>query len=145
MLMQLLASGVDTREIHHVMQAKRGMTKQAITKLMRNVEEELREEDREMTPLVRAKQVRRLHTHIARAVGDKSWNAVASLERLLAQVRGTMEPTTINVNVDATVREAVVHVLAGMPPEGLNALLDGMPLHDALPVVNTTGVERVPR
>jgi hypothetical protein len=125
MLLQLLASGVDRREIVEVMRQKRGMTKGAVLALLGRVEDELREEDREVTPLIRAKQVRRLHTHIARAVSDKSWNAVASLERLLAQVRGTMEPVQVNVNIDATVREAVVHVLGAMPPDALSALIDG--------------------
>lgn len=128
-MLQLLASGIDGREIVHVMTRKHGMTATAVKQLRVRMERELCEEDREMVPLVRAKQVRRLHAHIARAVGDKSWNAVASLERLLAGVRGTLEPVLISVNVDATVREAVTLVLGSLDQTSMRALIDGTDLH----------------
>lgn len=98
------------------------MTKAAVHRLVREVESQFHELDKEQLPLVRQKQIARIRDDIRLARKDKSWNAVAALERLLAQVQGTLEPPTLNINVNAEIRDSVSGVLAQMTPEAIEQL-----------------------
>jgi hypothetical protein len=115
----------------------------AIRRLKDLVERELIDMDRELIPLLKQKQVSRLHEHIIKAKAANSWNAVVSAERLLAQIQGTLVPLQINVNVEATVRESVAHVLGGFSKAQLMALLTTGDLPGTRPgeLVLTTGYD----
>lgn len=99
------------------------LTEAQVESVRAEVLDELLALDREALPLLKQKQVQRLHGHISKAEKAQSWNAVASLERLLAQVQGTLEPLQVNVHVDAQVRDAVAGVLGSMSAAQLDALL----------------------
>jgi len=122
-LLHLLENRVSVDEQRAVCAARFAMKPAQVDRLRKLLEAELLESDRELLPLTRAKQVGRLHAHIQGARRDKSWNAVAALERTLAQVQGTLEPVQVNVSVEATVRDAVGAVLAGLSRPQLECLL----------------------
>jgi hypothetical protein len=122
-LLHLLENRVSRDEQRTVMSARFAMKPGAVDRLRGILEAELLDSDRELLPLTRAKQVGRLHAHIQGARRDKSWNAVAALERTLAQVQGTLEPVQVQVSVEATVRDAVGAVLSGLSRPQLEALL----------------------
>lgn len=98
------------------------MTTNAINALVPHVFKEWADEDTARRPHQKRAAVKRMHSHIAAARAAKNWNAVASLERLLAQMQGTLEPIEINVNLDATIRESVINVVAMASPERIRDL-----------------------
>lgn len=75
------------------------------------------EEERENRPHYKAAAIRRLMGHISASRREKNWTAVAQFERLLSDVQGTREPLELNLNIDARVTEALVHVIADMSSE----------------------------
>lgn len=119
----LLANNVPHAMAKEMLGRQFGMSRAAAMHLLEKVQNELIDADRESLPLVKAKQVNRLHSHIVDARRDKSWNAVASLERLLSQVQGTLEPMQLRVNVDVQVRDAVAGFLQSLSRAQLDALL----------------------
>ena len=130
----LLSNHVDREEIVMQMQARFNgrplrdgtpttpMTKATVMRLVREIEIKFHEQDKEQLPLVRQKQLTRIREALRLAKKDKSWNAVAALERLLAQVTGTLEPPSLTINVNAELRDAVSGVLGQMNPEMIEQL-----------------------
>lgn len=123
-LLELMLNRLPRHDCERVMQGKHGVSRQQMLSLTREVEAALLEQDRELVPLLKQKQVERLHRHIVRASADKSWNAVVSAERLLAGVQGTLEPVQVQVSVDVSTRDAVTRVLASLPAERVVQLAD---------------------
>lgn len=123
LMLDLIANRAGKEETLGIMRETFSMTEQASDRLRRRVEAEIVEDGRELLPIVRAKQVSRLNATILRARKAGSWNAVVAAERLLAQIQGTLEPTRVDVNIDATVREAVVHVMGGMSENEIAGLM----------------------
>ena len=121
-LIGLMVNRIDPLEVERQMHDRFGMKPRQVKRLQRELERDLQEEGKELLPLLKAKAVNRLHAHIIKASRDASWNAVSSLERVLADIQGTREPVQVNVRVDARVQEAVVHLLSSVPPEQLDAL-----------------------
>lgn len=115
------------------------MTATAVRRLRDEVREELVDLDKEALPLIKQRQLTRLHRQIVKAEKSESWNAVAALERTYAAVAGTLEPLQVNVNVDATLREAVTHVLAGLTPDQLQGLVAGQLTAPPATPINTEG------
>lgn len=122
LLMGFMVNRIDPEQVYREMHERFGMTRRAVTRLRLELERAMAADGQELLPVLKGKTVNRLHAHIIKATRDGSWNAVASLERLLSDVQGTREAVQVNVNVDATVREAVVHLLAAAPPAELDAL-----------------------
>lgn len=129
----ILANNVPREMACELLGRQFGMTRGASRRLLDKITHELVDADRESLPLVKAKQVSRLHAHIVDARRDKSWNAVAALERLLSQVQGTLEPMQLRVNVDVQVRDAVAGFLSSLSRPQLDSLLTEGELVNELP------------
>jgi len=120
----LLVNGVGLARLERIGRETFGMNKAAVALYVKRIRERWAEESRAERPHNKAQQVRRIYGHIAEARRDKNWSAVAQFEKLLAQVLGTMEPVEINVNIDATVTEAALHVVANLTPERRTAMIE---------------------
>jgi len=73
---------------------------------------------------------RRLTSGIHEARKDRNWSAVASFERTLAGIQGTLEPMRIDVNVRKS--GAVAEIVAAMSGDELEALLKEMDERDQI-------------
>jgi hypothetical protein len=56
-------------------------------------------------------------------LAEVDWKAVAGHERLLADVEGTLRPTVIQVDVDATLRRSLVAVVASLDSQTIDQLV----------------------
>lgn len=121
-VLQLMCNHVPDERIVAECAKKYQMTTSASRALIRKCEAQLVDESKEHLPVLKSKAVNRLHRWLASAAKDKSWNAVSSLERTLAKIQGTESAVELHVNVDAEVRESVVHLLSNMPPHRLQEL-----------------------
>jgi hypothetical protein len=124
MLSALLAAAVPREQVEQQMAVQFGMTAYAVNKLTQEVLKSWGDDEAEQKPHYKRAAIKRIIGHIAAARAAKQYSAVSSLERLLAQIQGTMEPIEIHVNLDATVRESVLHVVAEMTPERLRAMAE---------------------
>jgi hypothetical protein len=82
------------------------------------------EQDNEHRAEAKSTAVRRILGHIRGAKADKAWGAVASLERLLAQIQGTMEPIQLEATV--TVRNAVFDYLNALSEDEMDSIVAHM-------------------
>lgn len=121
---QLIAHAIPRREVVDAMRAKFSMTQAATLRLHSMCITQMAEDEAERRPHYKAQAIRRLHAHVRDAKKRGNFTAIASLERLLAQIEGTLEPVEINVTLDATVRESIAVVLAHTTPERLTQLAD---------------------
>jgi len=78
------------------------------------------EEDDEQRRTYKSSAMRRIQGHISEARKDRAWGAVSSLERLLAQIQGTLEP--VQVNVEFVARQALADYISNLSDEELDAL-----------------------
>lgn len=114
---QLLVAGIPVSRIEKEAKQRWGLTAARTKRLIDRVRARWAEESRAERPHWKAQAIRRLYGHIAKARGEGQWNAVAAFERLLAEMQGTKEPVEIQLNVDATVTEAALHVVSRLTPE----------------------------
>lgn len=78
------------------------------------------QEDDEQRRTYKSSAMRRIQSHITNARRDKAWGAVSSLERLLAQIQGTLEP--VQVNVEFVARQAFADYITNLSDDELDAL-----------------------
>lgn len=114
-----MANGVAFDEIAHAMATQHNMTQGAVERLHNEVIKGWANEEAANKPHAKRMQLKRLQAHIAGARKGQQWGAVAALERLMAQILGTMEPIQIDVTMAATIRESVLNVVATTTPERL--------------------------
>lgn len=114
---QLLVAGIPVSRIEKEAKQRWKLTAGRTKRLIDRVRQRWAEESRAERPHWKAQAIRRLYGHIAKARGEGQWNAVAAFERLLAEMQGTKEPVEIQLNVDATVTEAALHVVSRLTPE----------------------------
>jgi hypothetical protein len=113
-------------EIVHAMQDMfPGISSQAVDRLRTQVEQAVIAESKEAVLTRRSKQINRLMGHIAQARAQKKWSAVASLERLFADISGTMQPIKIIDVGDNRVKDALGAILTKLTPEQAKALSEG--------------------
>lgn len=120
----MLADGHDDLRIREEMTTRFRMTPTAVKSLQKRVLDEWSSSDVERRPHEKRLQVRRILRHIASAREANQHSAVASFEKLLAQINGTLEPVEVHVQAEATVRESVMVVLAQMKPDRVRRLAD---------------------
>ena len=77
-------------------------------------------EDDEQRRTYKSGAMRRIQAHISEAKKDRAWGAVSSLERLLAQIQGTLEP--VQVNVEFVAKQALADYISNLSDEELEAL-----------------------
>jgi hypothetical protein len=114
---QLMIRGIGTSKIEKACADRFGMNKGAVARYMSHLREQWADEERQSRPTNKATAQRRIYQHIQKAREADNWAAVASLERLLSDIQGTKEALEVNLNVDANVREATLHVIANLTPE----------------------------
>ena len=127
----LMVQGASTSQIIRLARAKLYIGEKRIRRLIERVKETHAKEDAEARQEWKAAQIRRLHTYRQQASGrrgpDGSWierpdfKAVVALERLIAQICGTLEP--VEVRVDARYTEAMLHVVSNLTSESAAELL----------------------
>lgn len=122
LMAQLLANHVDREEIVAIMVRQFQMPRQTTEALIRATYREWAEEEVERRPFYRSAAIKRIQAHIVQASKAKAWNAVAALERTLAEIQGTREPVEHHVQIDANIREAVVGLLTQMPEADIERL-----------------------
>lgn len=121
---QLLIAGVSAGRVERVAAEKFGVARATIRGSIEKVRVRWAEEERGNRPHLKAQAQRRLIAHIAEARKENQWSAIAQLERLLSEMQGTREPVEINLNVDATVTEAAMHVVANLSQEKVAELVE---------------------
>lgn len=143
---RLMVAGVSANKIEDACKKEFSIGKTRVRGYMADIRNRWIEEERANRPTYKAQAMRRIYGHIAEARKAGNWTSVAQFERLLTEIQGTREPVEIQLNVDATVTEAVLHVVANLTPERRAAILAeqkrlrGLPVG---PVVDTKG-EAVP-
>lgn len=141
---QLMIAGVSMSRIEDMMRDKFSMARGKVRVYVDAVRARWAEEDAANRPAMKAQAIRRCLGHIAEARRDKNWAAVAQLEKHLSDLQGTKEPVEVNLNIDATITEAALHVVANLTPERRAALIAQqreLRAMAARPVIDTTGVE----
>lgn len=121
---RLLVAGLNRTRINSAMAERYGMSRSAVDNAIRRVRARWVEEERENRPSYKAAAIRRLVGHVAEARQAKNWASVAQLERLLAEIQGTREPMEVQVNLDISLPEAAMRVVAALPPDRFRALID---------------------
>jgi hypothetical protein len=123
----LLAAGAPKSMVVATLRTKEGLSRGQAERVFLAVCEVARAEYEDARPYLKALQVERLQRDLAsmRAAGKGrvSYRSVAQHEALLARVLGTLEPVKTEVSVDATVRESLVAVVAGMDRDRMDALV----------------------
>ena len=144
---RLLVAGVGQRGIERTMHERHGMTVSMVRSAASRVRKRWADEERDNRPSYKAAAMRRLMGHIAAARGKDNYAAIAQLERLLAEMQGTREPEVVNLNVETSLPEAAMRVIAQLSPERFQALvLEQRKLRElaaAKSVVETTGEVKV--
>jgi hypothetical protein len=118
----LLSNGASKDHIHQVLADKFGMGQRAITALITRVYKLWSEDESSQRAHYKRAAIRRIHGHINAARKQGKFGAIASLEGLLARIQGTLDPIRVEVNVEATLRETVLHVMTGLDTERLHEL-----------------------
>jgi hypothetical protein len=67
-------------------------------------------------------QAERLRSHIAQAAAAQKWSQVASLERIYAEVVGTLAPLRVEVDDGRVMRDALASVIASLSEEELDRM-----------------------
>ena len=130
-LSRLMATGLSEDDICTVMGAEInpdgkpgfGMSTAAVKRLMRKVLAQWDEEDAERDPYLRAAAKRRLADYTREAAKDRSWTAVANLEKVRAGVEGTLEQEESVQPVDSRLSDALLVVLREEDPSRVRELV----------------------
>lgn len=119
----LLIDGHPDADIIETMTGEFGMTRQHAHESLKAAKVRLQKHCDDRKPLNRAAAERRLHQHIAAARKKNQFTAVAQLEKQLSAIQGTEQPPKIEVNVNARLTQAVLHVLGGMEPAQIQTIV----------------------
>jgi len=141
---RMLIAGISMSRIEDVAKEKLGMSFGRTRSYIDRIRAMWAEEERAGRPHNKAAAIRRCLGHVAEARRDKNWSAVAQFEKHLSDLQGTKEPVEVNLNIDATVTEAALHVVASLTPERRAALIAQQRQLLALAskvAIDTTGVE----
>lgn len=98
------------------------LTRSRVTWLIKVVRERWKTEDESNRPYWKARQIRSIEDDIRAARAKRDYSSVGRLQQLLAKIMGTEAPT--RVEVDVVINQAIMHVIAGMPREKLNEVLE---------------------
>jgi len=101
-----------------------GMTEREVDRLIVSVRAEWDEEETEQKRYARAAAVRRLLSEINQARSERSYNAVANLEKVLMMVQGTAEPIEVATPTDGRITDALLRVLGELDPVAVRELIE---------------------
>ncbi|MCP4674317.1 MAG: hypothetical protein GY854_02125 [Deltaproteobacteria bacterium] len=120
-----LIIGRSNADIETDMHSKYGMTPAAVKILIDKRLETMAKESSHRKPYRKATAERRLAEHIEEAVGDRSWGAVANLEKVRASIEGTIEePGQGPAISQERLTEAVAQIVQGLDPERFKILVE---------------------
>lgn len=120
---QMLVAAAPLSMIEAACKEKFGMGRQAVATYIERVKGRWAQEAEQDRPQLKKLAVKRLHQHIRNAAAKGQFSAVAQLERLLSDIQGTKEAVEVNLNVNATIAEAVITVATSMTDEEQAALI----------------------
>lgn len=124
MVEALMINGVsDERQLVAVRDRFPTVTKAKLIRLHSKLRAGWMEQDKQARPHNKYTAQRRIYGHIAKAQKDGAHGSVASLERLLSDIQGTRDPVEVNLNVDATVSESIMHVVANLSTSEMDAMV----------------------
>lgn len=118
-----LVAGISASRITRAARDQFGMPAPSVKNYIARIRERWAEEERDSRPFYKQQSIRRIYGHISAARAEKNWSAIAQLEKLLADIQGTKEPIAVQIDVDATMKEAALHVIANLTPERRRALI----------------------
>jgi hypothetical protein len=118
----MFANGVDRVQIIAECRKRFGIGRTATLQLLAEVLKEWGRIEDERRPYHRTAQIRRLQSHIAAARAKNAWSAVANLERLLAQILGTLEPLEVRVKADVVVKESLELAVSSLSHDQIREL-----------------------
>lgn len=147
LVLRLVATGAPRSVVEQTLREREGVSEAVARGVFLAVAEELREEYEDARPYYKAQQVERLQRDLAQMRAVKpdqktgksrvNYRNVLAHETLLARVLGTLEPVKQEVSVDATVKESLVAVVAGLSRERMDDLVaEQLALEES---VTTTG------
>jgi hypothetical protein len=73
--------------------------------------------------LRKERRLRRIQTQIQKATAEKKWSAVATLEKLSAEIAGDLAPQQVEVKAAVAIAQSVTAVLGEMSEDEIQALL----------------------
>lgn len=111
-------------EIHHELYNRFGMADAARRNLISRAHQELCKTDTGEKQFAKSSAVHRHLRWVRLAAGAKQFSAVASLERNLARIQGTLEPLEVNLTLDANVKMSVTNVVASLDADTLRKLAE---------------------
>lgn len=129
---QLWVQGIDSpRRIADTISQIVGykMPRTRVVTLLERVRDEQAQLDVSTLAERKRRQVQRLLDDARKARAEKKWSAVASIEKLIADIDGTMAP--IQVQHDHRVQHAITNVLSELTPEDFAALVEEQRAIDA--------------
>ncbi len=101
------------------------LSEDQILRLRHDVERMWADEDADHKRLATGAQRRRLMRQIAEATKDRKWSAVAQLEKVAAEVDGTIaEDPAPNSDADTRLTDAVLAALSAQNPQQLRLLVE---------------------
>lgn len=101
MIESMLILGHTVPQVIKAVKAKFGCGPNHITRKVNDIRDRWLEEEKERRPLYKAEQIRRVRSHLHRAMRDGSHRDVQGYEKLLAQLTGTLAPIEVNVGTIA--------------------------------------------
>lgn len=107
------------------MHAGHGLDQLGALRLLGKAEESLISLAKSPRELEKGRQLARLEGYLTEARKERKWQAVASLEREIAKLRGTYAPTVVLVASEQKVMDSLSRVLAAQGPETLKRLVRG--------------------
>lgn len=141
---QCLVTGLTNRKIVDVVQSEYPYaTAHTIKNLIEEIGLDWAKEEEFRRPMNKQAAVQRIIGHIMKCRDAKDWANVARFENLLADMQGTKEAVTINVNM--TVTGALMNVIGGMSNEQMqDALNHIIELEKKANAIETSGNEATP-
>lgn len=121
---QLMIRGVGATKIAKACADRFGMSKPAVSRYMDKLREQWADEERSSRTTNKATAQRHIYQHIQKARDSGNWGAVAAFERLLSEIQGTKEALEVNMNIDASIKEATLHVVASLSPEQRTRIIE---------------------
>lgn len=130
MMSSALAQGFPTDAIYTQFNHEFGLSEEQTRRLMREVRAQWEAEDSEEARYAAAKQRRRLWDHIREARKAGKWAAVANLEKVLASVEGTDQPTETALAGDgARLSDAILAILGQTKEGDVRIMIERQILH----------------
>lgn len=131
-LRRLIITGMADEEIFEIMSqvhtpaGKPGpnMASATTRQMMDEIYAEMAEEADERKPYLKIMAQHRIHSELRSAVKDRSWSAVANLEKVLSGIEGTQEPLEVKVEAGARLTEAIMAKLGETDTAKIRELIE---------------------